>query len=361
LEDCLFIYFEEEEMKKFFMAVCVCLAVLMAVSAASAEELWDWHLRGADEGLAAGALPPVGLYFINDFYWTGNWSLYGPNDKTYGVNGPGANVKMNIFVDVPILLWNPGMCPILGATYACAIAEPFDAVTSRLNVPSTMGPLSATGSQWGAYNTILVPFILSWEIPCNFHVSAAFDVGLNDGTTSPGNSAASLYPNYYGNRLTSKSGNNFYAWSSSDAYTFTPVIGISWLYGGWNVSAEFQYTFWTKDNDCNIQNGNELAMDYTLTYTMDKWTFGLGAEGEEQTNPDKGIQSNGLIGGYYYGNIANSMAANWTAGPIVGYNFGPCSLLFTYNFAIMTKNDVGGDWAMMRLVVPLGDPCEWYK
>ncbi len=349
-------------MKKFFVAVCVCLAVLMAVSAASAEELWDWHLRGADEGLAAGALPPAGLYFINDFFWTGNWKSYDNAGNTNGL------AKLDSFVDVPILLWNPGMCPILGATYACAIAQPFDYATLRADVS---GPLSATGSQWGAYNTILVPFILSWEIPCNFHVSAAFDIGMNDGTTSPGNSAASqnnleqgVYgpsAKYYDNKLFSRNFNNVYAWSSSDAYTFTPVLGISWLYAGWNISAEFQYTFWTKDNDCDIQNGNELAMDYTLTYTMDKWTFGLGAEGQQQTNDDKGIYYSDALGAPVYGNIQNSCAVNWTAGPIVGYNFGPCSLLLTYNFALVTKNDVGGDFAMMRLVVPLGDPCEWYK
>ncbi|MGC9196265.1 MAG: SphA family protein [Syntrophobacteraceae bacterium] len=337
-------------MKKFFMAVCVCLAVLMAVSAASAEELWDWHLRGADEGLAAGALPPAGLYFINDFYWTGNWKAYGNAGTT------NAAAKLNSYVDVPILLWNPGMCPILGATYACAIAEPFDYTTLRLNEE---GPLSLTGSQWGAYNTILVPFILSWEIPCNLHVSAAFDIGMNDGTTSPGNSLAANNQNpadlLASKRTVGGVPANVYAWSSTNAYSFTPVVGISWLYGGWNVSAEFQYTFWTKDTDCDYQNGNELASDYTLTYTMDKWTFGLGAEGEMQTGNDKGMTDLG----YTY--LPGTSAVNWTAGPIVGYNFGPCSLLFTYNFALLTKNDVGGDWAMMRLVVPLGDPCEWYK
>lgn len=350
-------------MKKFILAVCVCLIALTMVGSAYAEELWDWHLRGADEGLASGALPPPGLYFINDFYWTGDW--YGHGVYVPGVGWDGSKTsgaKINGFVDVPILLWNPGICQILGATYAAAIAQPFDNAIVRAYASDGSGP-AFTGSQWGAYNTILIPFILSWEIPCNFHVAASLAIGLNDGTTSPGDSLASLSPHLYGDRLLDKNfatTGNVYAWSSSDSYQFTPDIGISWLYAGWNLSAEFQYTFWTKDDDCDIQNGDELAMDFTATYTCGKWTFGLGAEGENQTYNDKGVLLN-ASGVPVYTTIPNSCAINWTAGPIVGYNFGPCDLLFTYNFEIMTKNDVGGDWAMLRLIIPLGNPCNWYK
>jgi hypothetical protein len=332
-------------MKKCFMAVCVCLAIFTMVGSAFAEELWDWHLRGADEGLAYGAVPPPGLYFINDFFWTGNWNQY---DNA----GNHTGAKINGYVDVPILLWNPGLCPILGATYAAAIAQPFDSSTLR-------GPFGdASGTQWGVYQTILVPFILSWEIPCNLHVAASFSVGLNDGTTNPGDSVAAdpnspLY-RQYGAQVVGKNG-QLYAWSASNNYTFTPAIGISWLFEGWNLSAEYQYTFWTKDSDCQIQNGDQLYQEYTATYTCGKWTFGLGAEGTNQVYNDKGYIGN------VYQKIPGTMAVNWTAGPILGYNFGPCSLLFTYNFAIETKSDVGGDWAMMRLVIPLGNPYEWYK
>ncbi len=348
-------------MKKLLLAVCVCVAALTMVSSAFAVELWDWHLRGANEGLASGALPPPGLYFINDFYWTGNWKLY--NNSGHVATFPGTNAteaKLSAYVDVPILLWNPGLCPILGATYAAAIAQPFDGTTLRLD-PSNEVIGTVDGSQWGAYQTVLIPFILSWEIPCNLHVAASFAVGLNDGTTSPGDSYASI-TKLYRDRLISKDQRNVYAWSASNNYTFTPSLGVSWLYSGWNISAEFMYTFWTKDDDCQIQNGDQLAMDYTLTYACGKWTFGLGAEGEQQLYNDKGYFFPTATSVFpVYGKINNTMAVNWTAGPIIGYDFGPCSLLFTYNFELLTKNDVGGDWAMLRLIVPLGDPCNWYK
>ena len=56
-------------MKKFILAMCIPVAVVMLVTPVFAMELWDPHLRGANEGLAAGALPPPGVYFINSSYF----------------------------------------------------------------------------------------------------------------------------------------------------------------------------------------------------------------------------------------------------------------------------------------------------
>jgi hypothetical protein len=343
-------------MKKFILALCVCLTVLTLVSSAFAEELWDWHLRGSDECLAAGAIAPPGLYFINDSFWTGDWNLYGSNGNAVsGAKGSG-------YVDVPILLWNPGIAPILGATYACAISQPFMFTNVRL---IAVDNLAITGSQWGAYNTVLVPFILSWQLPWNFYVSTSFSIGFDDGTTSPANSLAATTKidgpvyTFLGQKTTYGIPNNAYLWSSNNNYQFTPDIGLSWLYNGWNVSAEFMYTFYTNDSDCDIASGPELSIDYTLTYTWERWTLGVGAETQNQTYPDKG---NMLVDGKaVYGYVPGTMAYNASAGPIVGYNFGPCSLTFTYNFSIATRYDVGGDWALLRLIVPLGNPTDWLK
>ena len=63
-------------MKKFILAMCVVVAVVMMVTPVSANELWDPHLRGVDEGLAAGALPPPGFYFINTEYFMPSLNLY---------------------------------------------------------------------------------------------------------------------------------------------------------------------------------------------------------------------------------------------------------------------------------------------
>ncbi len=275
------------------------MAVVTVVTPAFAEELWDFHLRGVNEGLAAGAVPPAGFYFINDFYWAPSYKLYGANvNGVYNSSTANSNVKLAGYVDVPVLLWSSGI-NLCGASYAAAILQPFDFTNLRLNLgqgfaPGLSGGLNtnwASGNQWGAYNTIIVPAILSWKL-CDFRVKAAFEVGINDGTSSPGDSVAAQAGNssfHLGGPTSSLVGKdgNLYAWSSNDNWQFTPNIGISWLHAGWNVSADLYYTWYTKDSDTNYQNGDEFSADYTITYTCGKWTFGLGAAQQNQVQNDK--------------------------------------------------------------------------
>jgi hypothetical protein len=318
VEKLTFLQTEGEEMKKFILALAVSMAVVMLVAPAFATELWDPHLRGVDEGLAAGALPPPGVYFVHNSYFAMNYFSYDSGGHAV------PNVKLFAYVDVPILLWVPG-CKFLGADYAMAIAQPFDYTNLRLFF-GPGGNVSSAGAQWGTFNTILVPYELSWKLPCDFRIKTGFAVGLDDGTSAPGSSGSSG---------TAQSANGF--------YMFTPSIGISWLHAGWNVSAEFLYTMNTKNNATDYQSGDQFAADYTVTYTWGKWTFGLGASQETQVYHDS---LHGVT-------LTDSMAGAWTFGPIVGYNFGPCSLQFVYNFPMYTQNDVGGEWCNLRLVVPL--------
>jgi len=411
--------------------MCLSMAVLMMVTPAFAEELWDFHLRGVDEGLAAGALPPPGFYFINDFWFAPSFHGYGvwdaPGVTNPNMNTPAAKLSFNqseannarlfAYVDVPILVWVPG-CTLFGAAYGAGIAQPFDFTALKVNLGASAGGLPnqqshgawngvpgafslndwTSGNQWGTYNTLIIPLILSWKV-CDFRFKFAMDFGLNDGWNSASDSAMAkpapavpyttaasselgikqvLTQNFFYHRVIIDekfNHNNFnsallgqdgnvYAWASNDSWQFTPNVGISWLHAGWNVSADFFYTWYTKDTDTNYQNGDEFAADYTITYTCGKWTFGLGAAQENQISNDKFaallINSNGLKA-IPYGSIPNTKNENYSMGPIVGYNFGPCSLMFTYNFALETKNDVGGDWFNLRLVVPLGNPCPMGK
>jgi len=111
-------------MKKLLLASLLCLAAVMVITPAYATETWDPHLHGLDEGLAAGALPPPGVYFINDSYFATSSPRGGPDGNSI----PG--FRLFAYIDAPILLWVPG-CKFLGADYGVAIAEPFDFVSLR--------------------------------------------------------------------------------------------------------------------------------------------------------------------------------------------------------------------------------------
>ncbi len=314
-------------MKKLLLAICVSMAVVMMVAPAFATELWDPHLRGIDEGLAAGALPPAGFYFVHDSYFAPSYQLYGPN---FGVpDNQSSGIKLFAYVDVPILLWVPG-CKFLGADYGVAIAQPFDYTNLRVpTVPNGTTPAAFIGgAQWGTYNTIFLPYILSWKLPCDWYIKTALAVSADDAWTAPGDVQEG----------------GPYAQSGNGYWSFIPEIGISYLHAGWNFSADFFYSFNTKNTTTNFQSGDQFAADYTITYTWKKWTFGLGASEENQVNNDKNNS----------GTIPDSKATAYTMGPIVGYNFGPCIMQFMYNFPLAQNNDVGGEWFNLRLIVPLG-------
>lgn len=314
-------------MKRFVLAMCVCMAVAMMVVPVQATELWDPHLRGVDEGGAAGALPPPGFYFVNDFYWI-NLKAFGPYwGAPTGHNNPA--VKINVFVDAPILLWSTG-CKFLGADYAVAIAQPFDFTNLRVQATAQPPGTFIGGVQWGTFNTIFVPAALSWKL-CDWRIKAELQIAADDAMTSPGDVATLGGP---------------YAASGNGYWSFTPLIGISYLHAGWNFSAEFLFSFNTENTVTHYQSGSQFAADYTVTYTCGKWTFGLGAS-----------QENGMENDSVFGiTVPHSAVENYNMGPIIGYNFGPCSIQLIYNFPLYTNNEVGGEYAIVRLVAPLGNP-----
>ncbi|MDR3424898.1 MAG: transporter [Alphaproteobacteria bacterium] len=291
--------------------MCAALAATIVLGAGSAfaEELWNPALRGVDEGLAAGALPPQGVYAINDLYM-GQW-------KYYNGSGNANGTKLDVAVDVPILLWNPGI-KILGADYAVAIAQPFDYTNVYSNATSGTG-------HTGTFNTVVVPGMLSWALPMDFHVKTGLTVFVDDASSS------AAHPPAAGG---AGAGNSF--------WTLAPDVGVSWLHNGWNLSADLQYDYNFEDSSTDYDSGNMIAVNYTATKAIGKWTVGLGAYQENQLEKD---QSHGVD--------VNSTRETYGMGPIVGYDFGPVNLSATYNANLMTHNDFGGDFLNVRLIAPL--------
>jgi len=319
-------------MKKFLLLMCLSMAAVMVVSPAYATELWDPHLAGVDIGLAAGALPPPGFYLVHDSYLA-------PTLNKYDLNGnaiPG--IKIFGYVDITVLLWSTGL-KFLGADYALALGQPFDYTSIRVPTGATFGgaPTYITGQQWGTFNTIFVPVILGWKCG-DFRIKGAFSVAFNDAMSSPGNVEAINGP---------------IAPSGNGTTMFTPNLGLSWLHAGWNISADLFYTWQTKNTNTDYQSGGQFAADYTISYTCGKWTFGLGMAQETQTSDDSFVVKG------VYGSQPNTKANLFNMGPLLGYNFGPCSLMGVWEIPVGETNngEVNCQRFFVRLVVPLGNPC----
>ncbi len=298
-------------MKKVVCSVFAA-ALALAASNASAEELWNPHLRGTDEGLAAGALPPEGVYFINDTYF-GAW-------KSFDGSGNQTGSKLDVMIDIPILLWNPGV-KVLGADYAVAIAQPVDYTSVYSNSTAATG-----NGHFGTFNTVVIPGMLSWALPYDLHVKTQLAVYVDDPSSSPAHPAPAGGAG---------AGNSF--------WTLEPGLGVSWLHEGWDLSASLHYDYNFKDNTTNYQSGDQIAAEYTATKDIGKWTAGAGFYQENQLERDT---INGV-------SKAGTTRLTYGVGPIVGYNFGPVDLTATYNYNITTHNDFGGDILNVRLIAPL--------
>jgi hypothetical protein len=211
----------------------------------------------------------------------------------------------------------------LGGQYAVGIAQPFDftSIGSGYGLPTGAGNV-------GLYNTVLIPGQIAWKFG-DLHVKGSLEVHLDDASTTLGQIHSGKT---VGGGL--PSGNGY--------TTLDPVLGVSWLNDGWNLSASAHLLLpLTSDTGTSYtyKSGNEVAIDYTATKQIDKWTVGLGAASQNQLNNDT---KNGA-------SVANSKATNYSIGPIVGYQFGGISVTGIWSHAVYTENDPGGDMFNLRL------------
>ncbi|WP_199153038.1 transporter [Chromobacterium sp. ASV23] len=294
-------------------AAVLALAAILPITAIHAQELWDPHLRGVNEGLAAGVLPPKGVYGVLNNYWT--WV-----DK-YDNNGNKTGLRVRALIELPEVLWSTGL-KVFGADYAVAIAQPVDYTTLSGNgIPANGG--------WGSFNTILVPGQLSWTLPNNLHLKTSLAVYLPNGSSSPG-------------RLPSGT----YLGAANGFWTLQPGVALSWLHAGWNLSMDATYAYNFRNPDTHYQSGQQLAIDYTAARTIGNWTLGLGGYQENQLGDDSGS------GAAACGHAGGCRASNYGIGPLLGYQFGKLKLMAIYNFGLQTRNDVGGNFFNLRLSFP---------
>lgn len=285
---------------------------MLAAPAASADELWNPHLRGIDEGCPSALLPPKGVYFVNNTYFA--------SMRQYDAQANPTSYKLDLMVDVPVLLWNPGF-KLLNAKYAVAVAQPFDYTSVYSSSAATMG-----NGHVGTYNTVILPAILSWDLPRDFYLKASLGALAADASSSP-------------NHRTPVDG----AGSGNGFWTLEPGVALTYLKNGWNASADIKYDHNFKDTSTDYQSGDELSVDYTLDKSFGNWTAGVGAYQTNQLQDDKidGVTK------------PDSIRMTYGAGPLVGYNFGPLNVMATFNWNIKTENDFGGDFTNIRFTLPL--------
>ena len=301
---------------------------------AEAEELWTPHFSGIQNGYSTGALPPHdGLYFINTTDYA-SVSVYGSNGKSTGS-------KLDAVVDIPELAW---VTPwkVLGADYAVAIAQPWDHIDLKPDLPpaltAALEPLfgsSPTISKSGWYATFLTPAVLSWHLPEHFFLAFRTDVYVPDGG--------------WQNPLAHGVAGHL---NSLGFYSLEPSLAVSWLNDGWNVSVKLWYDHNFRDLHTDYTSGDAIGTEFTAAKSIGKWSVGLTGYTKTQIANDKGatyqlFQEIGLAG------PNGNRYEDYAVGPTAGYNFGPVILNASLDHSLSVKNGAGGDQFFTRLIVPL--------
>lgn len=245
------------------------------------------------------ALPPPGTYLSLDF--TDVSANY------LDVGGTHLPIKLDFPLIAPLLTWVPGV-KVLGADYAVGIAQPY----GWIGVDATgVGGPKTTGT--GMFNTVLMPYILSWNTGHGWFVGTSMTVYLPDGdhrTVDGARSQRSWANNYW---------------------TFEPSLSFSYLAGGWNLTFNNVVDLNTKNDRTGYHSGNLYYLELTATKTFGKWTAGLVGNYTQQLNDDE-------LYGVKVGN--GNKVQHVLLGPYLAYNFGRFSIAAKYLANVHTRNDL---------------------
>jgi hypothetical protein len=263
---------------------------------------------------ASAGVPPPGIYaFDQTFSYQSN--LAGPVTNITG-NKNGVQVAATY----PGVIFVPGWT-FLGATYDAVVVQPFVQVGigQPLSLQSATNPFPLDGFS-GVHNTFIAPIELSWKLGNGFFVKSGFGVHLPDGTVQGGTGTN------FGGVCVTQVGCNGFANIGARYWTFQPELIVSYLGGGYNLSAALYAEFNTANQADNYTQGDIFHADFTATKTFGKWTIGPVAYYVAQVSNDK--CPIGLCTALHPLGVGGNAQRyeNFAIGGLVEYNFGPASL-----------------------------------
>jgi hypothetical protein len=278
---------EAADTKKFGRAalaaggVAVSLAA-MAVRPAQAFEL-GYPGWSTPPGVTIGAVanpPPPGVYSFNQ--------VYAAQAVSVTPSGPSA-VMVNTETETNGLIFVPGWT-VLGGRYDAVLVQPF-ATTAASSTPPVV--------KNGIHNTFLAPINLSWTLGrTGLHVQTGFGFAVPDGSMSGATALGGM-------------GNPW--------WTFSPDVMVSYLQDHFNLTANVYSEINTQNALTHYTSGTVLHADFTAVRHFGQWTVGPVASYVGQITGD-------TSSAYYKYAINVNRYDIWSAGGLVGYDFGPVVL-----------------------------------
>jgi len=270
-----------------------------------------WQQKpGVFIGASAG-VPPPGIYMFDQVF-TYQTNLAGPIQTAVG-NKQGVQDT----VGVVGFLFVPGWT-FLGGTYDFVVAQPFVefAVGQPLALLSNVAAMNS-----GVHNTYFAN-----ELAWNKIGGTGFGVKAGLGMFAPTGTQQGATDFRIFGLCATVGGCNGFANVGNRYWTFQPELILSYLGGGWNLSAALYGEINTANQQDDYTQGSLFHADFTATYTIGKWTFGPVGYYVAQVGDDKCSSATCLFL-HPFGIQGETQRYQLGAvGALLEYNFGPASL-----------------------------------
>ena len=227
----------------------VALAALFAlITAAHAFAGGGQHYPNGVEDFAVGALPPPGTYLVNYMLYVQKESL-----RDNSGNRVPIDFDATVFAEVPRLIW-VSPYKILGASYAAHAFLPLYAADVKVKAG---GATVLDTDDKGLGDIIFSPLVLGWHFGPELHAVFALDLYAPTGNYDRNDPASQIL--------------------SKNHWTVEPVLAVSYLKNGFDLSAKLMYDFNGENDDylnpatglvADLDPGQEFHFDWAAGYSL---------------------------------------------------------------------------------------------
>jgi hypothetical protein len=162
-------------------------------------------------------------------------------------------------------------------------------------------------------------------------------------------------------------GSRYNLTANPDYWTFEPHGAVSYLAGGWDLTAHFLYDFNTASAGhsspfagtpaaifgMGYRSGDQAFLDVTATKKYGKWEIGPVAYFEWQTTPDQPGGGFTCAQMQAITTVACGRATDYALGGLIGYDFGPVALKMIMTESFFHADELGGFALWTKLSIPL--------
>jgi hypothetical protein len=230
----------------FFRKLVATFAFIVLFSLPYAGQSWGGggqHYPNGVEDFAVGALPPPGVYLVNYLLFVQKNSI-----RDNAGNGQPGEFKADVVAEVPRFIYVSPF-KILDANWGAQIFLPYYSADlqagTSLAVP---GGKALDSREKGLGDIIFSPLVLGWHFSPELHAVFALDTWAPSGNYDKNRPATQIL--------------------SKNHWTIEPVLAVSYLKEGFDISAKLMYDFNTRNSDTNTDPGQEFHMDWAVGYGL---------------------------------------------------------------------------------------------